>query len=132
MKVRERIEEQEYKILSLYAAKSRDAVREKEEDSCSFRTAFQRDRDRIIHSKAFRRLKHKTQVYIAPGDHYRMRMTHSLEMRILPKQSHLDMTWGIPRLAMPVNTRCVKSSARLTIMNRAFGLWSILNVTDKG
>ena len=80
MKVRERVEEQEFKILSTYAAKSRDAVREKEEALCDFRTAFQRDRDRIIHSKSFRRLKHKTQVYIAPGDHYRMRMTHSLEV----------------------------------------------------
>ncbi len=80
MNVRERIEEQEYKILSPYASKSREAVRIKEENLCEFRTAFQRDRDRIIHSKAFRRLKHKTQVYISPGDHYRMRMTHSLEV----------------------------------------------------
>ncbi|MDF2636700.1 MAG: Deoxyguanosinetriphosphate triphosphohydrolase-like protein [Pelosinus sp.] len=80
MKVRERIEQQEFKILSSYAAKSRDAVRDREEPLCDFRTAFQRDRDRIIHSKSFRRLKHKTQVYISPGDHYRMRMTHSLEV----------------------------------------------------
>jgi len=79
MNIRERSEEQEYKILSPLAAKSRDAVRDREEEACEFRTAFQRDRDRIIHSKAFRRLKHKTQVYISPGDHYRMRMTHSLE-----------------------------------------------------
>lgn len=80
MSIREQIEAREESILSPFAAKSRLAVRDYELEPDPLRTAFQRDRDRIIHAKCFRRLKHKTQVYIAPGDHYRTRMTHTLEV----------------------------------------------------
>jgi dGTPase len=79
--VRERLEKEEYTRLSPLAAKAAEATRPHPEPESPMRTAFQRDRDRIIHSKSFRRLKHKTQVFIGPiGDHYRTRLTHTLEM----------------------------------------------------
>ncbi len=68
------------------AARASGAVRARPEAAHAYRTAFQRDRDRIIHSKAFRRLKHKTQVFVAPeGDHYRTRLTHTLEVSALAR-----------------------------------------------
>jgi dGTPase len=76
---RDRIQRLE-ESLSPLAARSYPAVRAEPEPDSDHRTPFQRDRDRIVHSKAFRRLKHKTQVFIAPeGDHYRTRLTHTLE-----------------------------------------------------
>ena len=82
MTIREQNEEREYRILSIHAAKSRDTKgRRVPEQECDIRTAYQRDRDRILHSKAFRRLKDKTQVFLAPqGDHYRTRLMHTLEV----------------------------------------------------
>jgi len=80
--VRERTEKWESDVLSPRAAlSSRTRGRERDEEPCPVRTDYQRDRDRIIHSKAFRRLKGKTQVFFSPaGDHYRTRMTHTLEV----------------------------------------------------
>ena len=82
MNIRERWEEVERAILSPSACLSVNSRgRERAEEPCAIRTCFQRDRDRIIHCKSFRRLKYKTQVLLLPeGDHYRTRLTHTLEV----------------------------------------------------
>ena len=82
MTLREQLQQREETFLSPLACRSsRTRGREREEAECDVRTPFQRDTDRIVYSKAFRRLKHKTQVFLQPeGDHYRTRMTHTLEV----------------------------------------------------
>src|SRR5437868_11091279 len=101
--IRKHLEARERSILAPQAAKSAETRgRQREEPEDDVRPAFQHDRDRIVHCKAFRRLKHKTQVFFAPaGDHYRTRLTHSLEVsqiaRTIAKvlQLHEELTEAI-------------------------------------
>ena len=82
MTIREQLEQREIEYLSPYASFSKDSRgRKREEEPCDIRPVYQRDRDRILHCKSFRRLKQKTQVFLLPkGDHYRTRLTHTLEV----------------------------------------------------
>ena len=94
MLIRKRSEELERKILCHRAALSANAVRDREEKKDPLRTDFQRDRDRILHSNSFRRLKHKTQVYIAPrGDHYRTRRKSAATLNTTSRASALWRNW---------------------------------------
>lgn len=102
MTVREELEIHELATLSPFACPSEKAKRLVREEKCPYRTEFQRDRDRILHSASFRRLKRKTQVFLSPvGDHYRTRLTHTLEVsqiaRTIARALHMneDLTEAI-------------------------------------
>ena len=94
----ERVRTHEERWLSPLAVRSYETRGRayEEEEECRLRTPFQRDRDRIVHSKAFRRLKHKTQVFISPqGDHYRTRLTHTLETAGISRTVARDRKSGV-------------------------------------
>ena len=146
MLIRERTEELEKKLLSPKAAFSADAKRGREETEDPMRTKFQRDRDRILHSNSFRRLKHKTQVYIAPeGDHYRTRMTHTLEVaqigRTMARALRLNEDL-VEAIAMGhdlghtpfghVGEQALRDVCGHFEQNKACALWNALKMTEKG
>ena len=113
MTVRERMEQEEYDVLSPQAQKAAETKgRPSPEEDNDVRTCYQRDADRILHSKSFRRLMHKTQVFLSPeGDHYRTRMTHTLEVagcgsiRIWRRPRPTATTWAIRRSATRAKRR---------------------------
>ncbi len=140
MNIRENMEQRERELLSPYASHSADTRgRDRPEEECDVRTAYQRDRDRILHCKAFRRMKDKTQVFLAPqGDHYRTRLTHTLEvsqiartiakalrlMKIWWRPLRWAMIWGTRPLDMPERERWIRYILEvLPTINRASGLW---------
>ena len=148
MTVREELEYQEHRRLNPLAAfadQSTGRPRQEMPSERDVRTCFQRDNDRIVHSKAFRRLMHKTQVFLRPeGDHYRTRMTHTLEVtriartitRALGLNEDLaeaiawDMTWAIPPSATPGRRRCPPAwGSPFATTNRACGWWISLKMT---
>ena len=143
MNIRESLEQWEKQYLSPYAMLSMNSRgRVKPEEQCDIRPVFQRDRDRIIHSKSFRRLKDKTQVFLTPeGDHYRTRLTHTLEVsqtaRTIAKALRLnedlvEAIWGTRPLAMPGSGRWtghVLMGSGTT--NRVCGPWICWRRTDR-
>ena len=142
MNIREMREAWEADYLSPYASLSRNTKgRDREEAPCDIRTVYQRDRDRILHCKSFRRLKHKTQVFLAPeGDHYRTRLTHTLEVAQIARtisralQLNEDLTEAIAlgHLAIRESGSWMSSVLMaLRITSRVCGLWKYWRKTEK-
>ena len=148
MNLRESFEEREFQELGPYAAHSRNSRgRDRYEPECDIRTVYQRDRDRILHSKAFRRMKDKTQVFLAAqGGHYRTRLTHTLEVsqiaRTIARALNLneDLTeaialghdLGTHRLVIPGKTRsiwCIPVGS--VTQNRVSVLWKSWKKKEK-
>ena len=147
MNIRETMEQRELELLSPWASHSiHSRGRDREEEECDVRTVYQRDRDRILHCKAFRRLKDKTQVFLAPqGDHYRNRLTHTLEVsqiaRTIAKALRLkiwrmpllwDMIWDILLLDMRGSMRSTRYiPAVLPTINRVSGWFRFWKKKEK-
>ena len=146
--IREQLEARETQYLSQYAKLSRDSAgRKREERQCDLRPVFQRDRDRILHCKSFRRLKQKTQVFLLPkGDHYRTRLTHTLEVsqnaRTIAKALRLNedlteaialgMIWGILHSGMQESVRLIRSVRQdFSIIFKASAWLSIWKKTEE-
>ena len=142
MTIREQMEERELEYLSPYATLSKNSKGRKiKEEECDIRPAFQRDRDRIVHCKAFRRLKQKTQVFLLPkGDHYRTRLTHTLEVsqnaRTIAKALRLNeelveaialgMIWDIHLSDMQGSVRSMNFAREVSnTMSRVCEWWNL-------
>ena len=148
MNIRETIEKWEQETLSRYASLSANTRgRERKEPLCDIRPEYQRDRDRILHSKSFRRLKQKTQVFLAPeGDHYRTRLTHTLEvsqiartiakalrLKIWWRRSRWGTIWDIRRLVIRGRRCSTGSAARGSrIISRVSVLWRCWSRRGRG
>ena len=128
MNLRTDTEKREYEILSPLASKAAESRgRVFSEEKCEYRTDYQRDRDRIVHSKAFRRLIHKTQVFIAPeDDHYRTRLTHTLEVSQVSRTVARILRYNnsyMPSVICPCRTRPAARWDWRVCRSRAYAFW---------